>query len=342
MKTFKQHLIEGSTTELAELIMKGAIPFSEKMWNRITGKTPITMYGMHVTDWEGVFDILKKVGGRKKSLPVMTEPSTEWLAQFASGKGVLADGGIFLICQGTVIAEFGEDIGSARDKQGRRWVDLSFHHSFDLKHQWIEFIGELHERIVEEIINSQDGSPAMQAKFKTEIPDYLDDGTEYWRSDDIQDLSTLLGLDYGRSGNPLEKRAAIIMYMEEVEKELQKPHYQESIMNMFLYGGSHEDPMSGGVARQMWNELFMVDTKILKVMVLCDAPGINLPLKYAQEEWPEGKILKKNIRKVEYYHSVDKPIGQQLKKDVQELHKLNGRIKINIKKGFDFPTVYKG
>ena len=51
MKTFKQHLIEGSTTELAELIMKGAIPFSEKMWNRITGKTPITMYGMHVTDW---------------------------------------------------------------------------------------------------------------------------------------------------------------------------------------------------------------------------------------------------------------------------------------------------
>ena len=77
-------------------------------------------------------------------------------------------------------------------------------------------------------------------------------------------------------------------------------------------------------------------------MVLCDAPGINLPLKYAQEEWPEGKILKKNIRKVEYYHSVDKPIGQQLKKDVQELHKLNGRIKINIKKGFDFPTVYKG
>ena len=67
MKTFKQFLIEGSTTELSELILKGAIPFSEKMWNRITGKTSTTMYGMHVTDWEGVSDIIKKVIGRKKS-----------------------------------------------------------------------------------------------------------------------------------------------------------------------------------------------------------------------------------------------------------------------------------
>ena len=252
MKTYKQHLTEGSATELSELILKGAIPFSEKMWNRITGKISTTMYGMHVTDWNGAFDILKKVVGRKKSLPVMTDPTTEWLAQFASGKGVLTDGGIFLICQGTVIAEFGEDIGSYRDKQGRRWVDLSFQHSFDLRHQWIEFVGELHEKIVEEIINSQDGSPAMQKKFKTVIPDYLDgDGTEYWRSDDIQDIFSLLG----NYGNPLEKRAAIIMYMEEVEKELKKPHYQESIMNMFLFGGSHEDPMTGGVSRQMWNDI---------------------------------------------------------------------------------------
>ena len=338
MKTFKQYLTEGSATELSELILKGAIPFSEKMGNRITGKISTTMYGMHVTDWNGAFDILKEVVGRKKSLPVMTDPTTEWLAQFASGKGVLTDGGIFLICQGTAIAEFGEDIGSYRDKQGRRWVDLSFQHSFDLRHQWIEFIGELHEKIVEEIINSQDGSPAMQKKFGTVLPEYEDDPAEYWRSNDIQDIFSLLG----NYVNPLEKRAAIIMYMEEVEKELKKPHYQESIMNMFLFGGSHEDPMTGGVSRQMWNELFMVDTQILKIMVLCDAPGINLPLKYAQEEWPEGRELERKAKKVVYYHSVDKPIGKDLRADVEMLHKLNGRIKINLKKGFDFPTDFKG
>ena len=338
MRSFKQFLTEGEATNLSELILKGAIPFSEKMWNRITGKEAITMYGMHVTDGEGVLDILDSVVGRKKSLPVMTDPTTEWLAQFASGRGVLTDGGIFLICQGTVIAEFGEDIGSYRDKQGRRWIDLSFTASFDLRHQWLEFIGELHEKILEEIINSQDGSPAQQAKFKTKIPEYLDDGTEYWRSDDIQDVMSLLG----NYGNPLEKRAAIIMYMEEVEKELKKPHYQESIMNMFLYGGSHEDLMKGGVARQMWNELFMVDTKILKIMVLCDAPGINLPLQFAQEEWPLGRDLERKAKKVVYYHSVDKPVGKDLRADVEMLHKLNGRIKMNLKKGFDFSTDYKG
>ena len=339
MQSFKQFLTEGEATNLSELILKGAIPFSEKMWNRITGKTPTVMYGMHVTDGEGVLDILDSVVGRKKSLPVMTDPTTEWLAQFASGRGVLTDGGIFLICQGTVIAEFGEDIGSYRDKQGRRWIDLSFTASFDLRHDWIEFIGELHERILETVINSQDGSPAMQKKFKTKIPEYLDgDGTEYWRSDDIQDVMSLLG----NYGNPLEKRAAIIMYMEEVEKELKKPHYQESLMHMFLFGGSHEDPMTGGVSRQMWNELFMVDTKILKIMVLCDSPGINLPLQFAQEEWPLGRDLERKAKKVVYYHTVDKPIGKDLRADVEMLHKLNGRIKMNLKKGFDFPTGYSG
>ena len=338
MQSFKQFLTEGEATNLSELILKGAIPFSEKMWNRITGKTPTVMYGMHVTDWNGVFDILNKVVGRKKSLPVMTDPTTEWLAQFASGRGVLTDGGIFLICQGTVIAEFGEDIGSYRDKQGRRWVDPSFTASFGLRLQWLGFLEKLHERILETVINSQDGNPAMQKKFGTVLPEYEDDPAEYWRSNDVNDIMGLLG----NYGNPLEKRAAIIMYMEEVEKELKKPHYQESLMHMFLFGGSHEDPMTGGVSRQMWNELFMVDTEILKIMVLCDAPGINLPLKYAQEEWKEGRDLERAVKKVVYYHSVDKPIGKDLRADVEMLHKLNGRIKINLKKGFDFSTEYTG
>ena len=178
MKTFKQYLTEGETSNMSELVLRGAIPFSEKMWNRITGKTPTVMYGLHVTDWHGVVDILNKVVGRKKSLPVMTDPTTEWLAQFATGKGILTEGGMFLICQGTIIAEFGEDIGSRRDKQGRRWVDLSFLQSFDLKHDWIEFIEKLHERILDTVIRSQDGSPAMQKKFGTVLPEYEDDPAE--------------------------------------------------------------------------------------------------------------------------------------------------------------------
>ena len=48
MKGFKEYITEGITTDYSELLGTYMIPFSEKMWQRITDEQFHTMYGIHV------------------------------------------------------------------------------------------------------------------------------------------------------------------------------------------------------------------------------------------------------------------------------------------------------
>ena len=68
MKRFREFLAEGIETDYSELFGGYLIPFSEKMWQRITGEQYHTMYGIHVTDAKGAHTLFKSVVGRKKSL----------------------------------------------------------------------------------------------------------------------------------------------------------------------------------------------------------------------------------------------------------------------------------
>ena len=58
MKTYKQFILEATdhgVTPIARAVIAGFIPFGQTMWERITGKVPIRMYGMHVTGLDGAW-----------------------------------------------------------------------------------------------------------------------------------------------------------------------------------------------------------------------------------------------------------------------------------------------
>ena len=151
MKTFRNFLVEEDNTDrgitpIARAVIAGFIPFGQTMWERITGKIPIRMYGMHVTSQEGAETIGKRLQGSKKQLPVTTKPDAEFIDIATSG-GILTSGGYIMIVEGDVVADFDRDVNSFRDEQGRRWVDIGKVPGFTSHIDWVKDVMELQDDI---------------------------------------------------------------------------------------------------------------------------------------------------------------------------------------------------
>ena len=343
MIRFKEFLTEGSDSRVAELVIGNFIPFSAKMWNRITGKKAIEMYGMHVTDLEGLNTIAKRLVGTKKQLPVMTSPSSEYKKGFASGEGILTEGGVFVILQGKNVVEFGQDIASWRDTQGRRWVDISTSSSFLNRDDMMDAIEQIQLDIYHNVIEKQDQNPQVQAKYgvdeKVRDVNIDPDPAEYWRSNDVMDYGSIFEWGTGK-----DKAAAIKMYIDKIEAELKKAKYKESIANFFLVGGRS----SPGID-EMWDEILMIDTKILKVFISAEKLAENLwfrepyNLKSSRDFGDvELKIWKKSQGyrfPIEGFSSPSDAL-RILNTETKKLQQLNNRIKLNIATGRKFPTDY--
>ena len=342
MIRFKEFLTEGSDSKVAELVIGNFIPFSAKMWNRITGKKAIEMYGMHVTDLEGLNTIVKRIEGTKKQLPVMTNPASEWKKNFALGQGVLTEGGVFVVVRGKNIVEFGQDIASWRDTQGRRWVDVSINSSFLERDDMIKAVEQIQLDIYHIVIEKQDRNPQLQVKYgvdeKVRDVNIDPDPAEYWRSNDVMDYGSIFEYGTGK-----EKAAAIKMFIDKVEDELKKAKYKESIANFFLVGGG-----TSGID-EMWDEILMVDSKVLKVFVDTDRLADDLwfrepyNLKSSRDFGDaELKIWKKSQGykfPIEGFSSSGDAL-RILNTETKKLQQLNNRIKLNIATGRKFPTDY--
>ena len=341
MRGFKEFVIEEiyDAEEYSRLLGSYMIPFSEKMWQRITGDEHLTMYGIHVTNLEGLEIILKRVLGRKKSLPVMDDVAKPWIDNLVKGLGVVTDGGVILICQGTVIARFGEDIGSHRDKQGRRWVDITYAADRETGDAFKIAMADHQTKIYEKIILAQDENPEEQLKYGTEVPEGegYDGPEDYWRSNDVWAFESIFDMGNGR-----EKRAAFVMYMDAIETELKNPKWKDMLAKLFTFGSQRLDKVSGTYSgRQMWNEMFMIDTRILKAMIIVDSKGVNLPLRFIDDPKSPFPKIARRIRNIEYYHTIDNPLwASDLDAEVEKITQLNRRIKLNHTSGFDFPTEY--
>ena len=337
MKRFREFLAEGIETDYSELFGGYLIPFSEKMWQRITDEQFHTMYGIHVTDIEGVETVFNRVVGRKKSLPVMEDVEDSWLQAIASGEGVVTDGGVILICQGLVIAKFGEDIASRRDNQGRRWVDITMIADKNKAQEFKDKMQELQDEIFGIVILSQDGNPEKQLAYKTEVPDGYDGPEDYWRSNDIWTFENIFDM-----GNGMEKRAAFAMYMDGIEKELKNPEWKEMLSSLFEFGGQRKDDSGKYSGRERWNEMFMINTRVIKAYVIADSRGVNIPLeKVDRIDFPGLNELRRNVRKIEYYDTREKPLPlSKLRDEVEKITQLNGRIRLNAGGRFNFPTEY--
>ena len=194
-------------------------------------------------------------------------------------------------------------------------------------------------KIYEKIILAQDENPEEQLKYGTEVPEGegYDGPEDYWRSNDVWAFESIFDMGNGR-----EKRAAFVMYMDAIETELKNPKWKDMLAKLFTFGSQRLDKVSGTYSgRQMWNEMFMIDTRILKAMIIVDSKGVNLPLRFIDDPKSPFPKIARRIRNIEYYHTIDNPLwASDLDAEVEKITQLNRRIKLNHTSGFDFPTEY--
>ena len=108
----------------------GYIPLSKQMLRRlgITGETQREEWAVHVTDYKGLINVLK-MQGSAKSLSTMTKVTSVdmALAYFGADEdsqgGIQTEGGVVIQMSGDVVAAGAQDLMSAPDGQGRRWMD---------------------------------------------------------------------------------------------------------------------------------------------------------------------------------------------------------------------------
>mgnify|MGYP001163722861 FL=1 len=93
------------------------VPIYPKIMSKVIGKLPITAF--HVTG-VSYLDGVKHMLGTKKSMSTFNRASASNL--LGKGKGIWTEGGIILQVEGTLLAKSFQDLGSAPDKTGRRWV----------------------------------------------------------------------------------------------------------------------------------------------------------------------------------------------------------------------------
>ena len=214
MKGFNKFLKEGASSTLKELIFYRGnediiVPLSAPMWERLLGKQS-EVWGVHNTDWEGL-EILQRIEGSRKQISVMTELADNEIKKFVkSDFGILTDGGVWVLVKGTPIVKFGRDIGSQRDEQGRRWVQLAYKiDDFpELEEELRDKIVELKENIYQWVIEAQNDNPELQVEYGSFDPEDPD----RWRSDDIWNFDHI-----SDGGTGKEKAAAIQKYIDGVE-----------------------------------------------------------------------------------------------------------------------------
>ena len=129
MKTFKNYLTEVApawteslSTALFDLPRAGLkdvrIPLSPSIFKRLWPKA-VRSTAFHVTDLMGV-QKLKKMQGKKRSISAFYNMDYDMISY-----GIRTEGGYVVELEGDVLAAAPDDIASAPDKSGRRWITLS-------------------------------------------------------------------------------------------------------------------------------------------------------------------------------------------------------------------------
>ena len=258
MKSFKQYLTEGSDASVNEIIFESGddevlIPLSQTVWERLTGEKK-DKYAVHITSMDGLED-LKRISGSKKGVPSMTDAGDKVIRSFIETEwGVLTSGGVWVVLKGKPIIEMGMDYGTWRDKQGRRWVNITYKMDRfpDLQHNMVTGFRDLREKIYADVIGAQDDNPELQKKmgsFNPEDPDR-------WRTDNVYNFNHIGGVNNVGTGK--EKALALKMFIDGSEK-LVKENLRD-IQIMITTPSSmryHAD----------WDEIIMTKFKIDRIMV---------------------------------------------------------------------------
>jgi hypothetical protein len=262
MKTFKGYLTEfviQSTSDyvfdtLSNSISDIKIPISGPMFKRIWPDT-IRATVFHSTDAEHLAG-LKKLEGKKKSISAFFS----MMAREMEG-GIATDGGIVVEMEADVLISAKDDIMSAVDKGGRRWVEMS----------WFE--------------NAQGrGNPAgfdkVEKDLNTLIKDLVKKYVPKEQGQPLEIWSNMKShLKAGREGGGKRLSLVIKDYFDGVEKVIKK---NKKVFETIFYGYAKSKRQTDNA----WDEQIVNNIKIKKVHILSD----EVDLDGLHDMYPKGLV----------------------------------------------------
>ena len=255
-KSFSQEIKEAApawqeslSTALFDLPRAGIsdvrIPLSPSIFKRIWPKS-IRSTAFHVTDYDGVAK-LKKLQGKKRSISAFYNMDYDMISY-----GIRTEGGYVVELVGDVLIAAPEDLATAPDKSGRRWITVSTLMN-----------------------NPDDAAPGIGGKAKLRgmendisemmieiIMQYADDPRHM---PDVNKSWIALGQEYKKEGKLLSQ--IIKDYIDGMEKIMKK--YAKKLRPLFVdYTKDRTlklDPDSGDVPQ--WDELVVNNIKIKMIHV---------------------------------------------------------------------------
>ena len=253
MKSFVQHLNEFTIQSTSDIVFEVGsqgqgssgmnIPISGPMFKRIWPDT-IRATVFHSTDAEHLAG-LKKLEGKKKSISAFFS----MMAREMEG-GIATDGGIVVEMEADVLISAKDDIMSAVDKGGRRWVEMS----------WFE--------------NAQGrGNPAgfdkVEKDLNTLIKDLVKKYVPKEQGQPLEIWSNMKShLKAGREGGGKRLSLVIKDYFDGVEKVIKK---NKKVFETIFYGYAKSKRQTDNA----WDEQIVNNIKIKKVHILSDVVDLD-------------------------------------------------------------------
>jgi len=254
MKTFKNYLTEAApawteslSTALFDLPRAGLkdvrIPLSPSIFKRLWPKS-IRSTAFHVTDYDGVAK-LKKMQGKKRSISAFYNMDYDMISY-----GIRTEGGYVVELEGDVLAAAPDDIASAPDKSGRRWITLS--------------------TLLDPVSDHGFGGGTKLKGFENEVKEMMIDIIMKWADDPVgmPNVNKAWGYLHKEYKSDKKNLSLIIKdYIDGMEKVMKKyskklgPLFKDYTKNRTL----NVDPDSGDVPQ--WDELVVNNFTIKKIHV---------------------------------------------------------------------------
>jgi hypothetical protein len=295
MKTFKGYLNEfviQSTSDyvfdtMSNSISDIKIPISGPMFKRIWPDT-IRATVFHSTDTEHLAG-LKKLEGKKKSISAFFSMMSTQMEG-----GIATDGGVVVEMEADVLISAKDDIMSAVDKGGRRWVEMS----------WFE--------------NAQGrGNPVgfdkVEQGFNTLIKNLV---KKHLPSDHFANPHLLAPLEVWsdmkrqlKAGTPAgAKKISLVIkdYFDGVEKVIKK---NKKVFETIFYGYAKSKRQTDNA----WDEQIVNNIKIKKVHILSD----EVDLDHLHDMYPKGLVREfPDVRFWDYSSELEIYTREVVKKEI--------------------------
>ena len=295
MKSFKGYLNEfviQSTSDyvfdtMSNSISDIKIPISGPMFKRIWPDT-IRATVFHSTDTEHLAG-LKKLEGKKKSISAFFSMMSTQMEG-----GIATDGGVVVEMEADVLISAKDDIMSAVDKGGRRWVEMS----------WFE--------------NAQGrGNPAGFDKVEKDLNTLIKDLVKkYVPSDHFANPHLLAPLEVWsdmkrqlKAGTPAgAKKISLVIkdYFDGVEKVIKK---NKKVFETIFYGYAKSKRQTDNA----WDEQIVNNIKIKKVHILSD----EVDLDHLHDMYPKGLVREfPDVRFWDYSSELEIYTREVVKKEI--------------------------